>query len=87
MKWRKETQVYMYAHYYSEDGNWKAFDENILIPGGSRNKYFNKETGRLENYDSWKHIWKLESLATGEVIAKEFKTLKAAKEYAEQAGA
>lgn len=31
MKWRKETQVYMFAHYFSEDGNWKAWDETKMV--------------------------------------------------------
>lgn len=34
MKWTKETQVYMFAHYYSEDGNWKAWDEDKTVKGG-----------------------------------------------------
>ena len=28
MKWRKETKVYMWANYYSEDGQWKAYDQS-----------------------------------------------------------
>ena len=39
MKWRKETQVYMFAHYFSEDGNWKAWYETKMVEGGSRKKY------------------------------------------------
>lgn len=85
MKWKKETQAYMWAHYYSEDGNWKAWDDDVVIKGGSRRKYYNTKTKRMENEDALKHIWKLQNLKTGEVIAQEFKTLKAAKEYAEQA--
>ena len=84
MKWRKETQVYMFAHYFSEDGNWKAWDEDIVIKGGSRKKFYNPKTKKMENEDSLKHIWKLENLKTGEVIDKEFRTLKAAKTYAEE---
>lgn len=83
MKWRKETQVYMFAHYYSEDGNWKAWDEDKVIKGGSNKKYYNKATKKMERMDAWKHIWKLENLTTGEVVEKEFKTLKEAKAYAE----
>lgn len=83
MKWRKETLVYMYAEYFSEDGKWKAWDETIQIKGGSRKKYYNPKTKKLENQDSFKHFWKLENLETNEILENEFKTLKAAKEYAE----
>jgi len=83
MKWRKETQVYMFAHYYSEDGNWKAWDEDKVIKGGSTKRYYNPKTHKMEHDDLIKHYWKLENLKTGEVIENEFKTLKAAKEYAE----
>jgi len=83
MEWTKETQVYMFAHYYSEDGNWKAWDEDIVIKGGSNKKYYNKETKRMERMDAFKHVWFLENIKTGERIAQEFKTLKACKEYAE----
>ena len=83
MKWRKETQVYMWAHYYSEDGNWKAWDEDKVIKGGSPKRHYNPKTHMMEHDDLIKHYWKLENLKTGEVIENEFKTLKAAKEYAE----
>lgn len=83
MKWRKETQVYMWAHYYSEDGAWKAWDVDIRIEGGSRKRYYDPKTRTLKHEDAWRHIWRLENLETGEMIDIEFKTLKAAKEYAE----
>lgn len=67
MKWTKETQAYMWAHYYSEDGNWKAWDEDITTKRGTL-----------------KHVWLLQNLVTGEIVDAEFKTLKAAKQYAEQ---
>ena len=82
MKWRKETQVYMFAHYYSDDGNWKAYDESKLIPGSGR-KVYNPETRKYEKADVWKHYWKLENLITGEIVEKEFRTLTEAKKYAE----
>lgn len=84
MKWTKETQAYMWAHYYSEDGNWKAWDEDMVIKGGSPKKCYNPITKKVEQMDAFKHVWKLENLKTGEVVDQEFKTLKAAKEYAEQ---
>lgn len=82
MKWRKETQAYMWAYYYSEDGKWKAYDTDIVIKGGSRKKWYNPTTKKMENEDSCKHVWYLENLHTGEKFG-EFKTLKQAKEYAE----
>lgn len=82
MKWKKETQIYMWAHYYSEDGNWKAWDESELVKGGSRKKWYNPKTKKMENEDSWHHFWLVQNLKTGEIF-KEFKTLKAAKEFAE----
>lgn len=85
MKWRKETQVYMWAHYYSEDGNWKAWDVDKVIPGGSNRKYYDPKTKTMKREDAIKHIWKLENLKTGEIVNLEFKTLKAAKQYAEEA--
>jgi len=47
MKWRKETKVYMWANYYSEDGNWKAWDEEKVIVGGGRKKVYNPETKKM----------------------------------------
>lgn len=82
MKWTKETKAYMWANYFSEDGNWKAWDEDKTIKGGSNKKYYNPETKRFEKADKTIHFWKLENLKTGEII-EPFKTLKAAKEYAE----
>lgn len=83
MKWRKETRGYMWANYYSEDGKWMAWDVDITIKGGSRKKFYNPETKKLENMDAVKHVWKLKNLMTGEII-EEFKTLKAAKAYVEE---
>lgn len=81
MKWTRETKVYMWANYYSEDGNWKVYDKDIVIKGGSTKRSYNPKTKKFEHQDAFKHIWYLENLNNGEV--KEFKTLKAAKEYAE----
>ena len=81
MKWKKETQVYMWAHYYSEDGKWMAWDEDILIKGGSRKKSYNPKTKKMENEDSWKHVWYLKNLETDET--QQFKTLREAKAFAE----
>lgn len=83
MKWRKETKVYMFADYYSEDGKWKAWDETEVVKGGSKKRYYDAEEKKFKNEDLLKHYWKLENIKTGEVIDKEFKTLKAAKEFAE----
>lgn len=84
MKWRKETKVYMWANYYSEDGNWKAWDEERVIKGGSNRRYYNTKTRKMEKEDKIEHFWKLQNLKTNEIIDKEFKTLKAAKQFAEQ---
>lgn len=83
MKWRRETQAYMWAHYYSEDGNWKAYDEDIHIKCGGRKKWYNPKTHKMENEDLVKHVWFLVNLKTGKKLDIEFKTLKQAKEYAE----
>lgn len=83
MKWRKETKVYMWANYYSEDGNWKAWDEERVIVGGGRKKVYNPETKKMVYNDAIKHFWKLQNLATGEILENEFKTLKEAKNFAE----
>ncbi len=80
MKWIKETKVYMWANYYSEDGNWKAWDEDITVQ--SKNKKYNPKTHKMEHTEVTKHIWMVQNLKTGEIF-KEFKTLKAAKEFAE----
>lgn len=82
MKWRRETQSYMWAHYYSEDGKWKAWDEDKVVKGGSKKREYNPKTKKFEHANSYKHVWYLKNLETGEVINQEFKTLKAAKEYA-----
>ena len=84
MKWRRETQAYMWAYYYSEDGNWKAYDRDVLVQkGGGRKKWYNPKTHKMEHDDLIKHVWFLENLQTGEQLDIEFKTLKQAKEYAE----
>lgn len=81
MKWKKETQAYMWAHYYSEDGKWKAWDENIVIKGGGRKKFYNPKTQKMEHEDAWAHVWYLKNLETNEVW--QFKTLRESKEFAE----
>lgn len=82
MKWRKETQVYMFAKYYSEDDTWVAWDKNEIVKGGSKKKFYNAKTHKMENMDSYHHYWLVQNLKTGEIF-KEFKTLKEAKAFAE----
>lgn len=84
MKWNKETQAYMWAHYYSEDGTWKAWDDEREIKGASRKKFYNPKTKQMENMSVIKHFWKLMNLKTGEIVDREFKTLREAKEFAER---
>lgn len=84
MKWRKETMVYMWANYYSEDGKWKSWDVDKKIKGGGRGTVYNPETRSFVKPDIVKHIWLLQNLETGETVDIEFKTLKAAKQYAEE---
>ena len=84
MKWARESKVYMWAVYHSEDGCWKAYDTDIVVKGGSRRTFFNPRTGKQENMDSYKHVWKLTDKRTGKEIPEEFATLKAAKQYAEE---
>lgn len=83
MKWLKEKRAYMWANYLSEDGIWKAWDEDVVIKGGSNKRYYNPETHLMERGDSHKHIWYLKNLNTGYIVDIEFKTLKDAKAYAE----
>lgn len=83
MKWKKETRSYMWANYFSEDGKWKAWDEDRTIPQGSNRKWYNPETHKFEKKDKTIHYWKLENLITGEEVEQEFKTLRDAKAYAE----
>ena len=80
MKWRKETQDYMWAHYYSEDGNYMAYDEDVTIE--TNRKEYNPETKRFERKKGYRHTWFLKDLHTGKIVL-EAKTLKACKEYAE----
>ena len=81
MKWTRETKSYMWANYYSEDGVWLAYDTEEQVEG-KRTKY-NPITRKFEKPIVYKHYWILENLVTGERIPIEFKSLKAAKEYAE----
>lgn len=83
MKWTKETKTYMWANYYSENGTWKAWDEDKTIKGGGRGTVYNPELKKFVPKDITKHYWKLQNVITGEVVEQEFKTLKAAKQYAE----
>ena len=82
MKWTKETRVYMWANYYSEDGRWKAWDEEVQKP--SNRKWYNPETRKFEPKTTYDHYWLLENLETGEKLEQHFKTLKSAKTYAEE---
>lgn len=83
MKWSRETKVYMWANYYSEDGKWVAWDEDVLMESGKRK--YNPKTRKMEAVKTLKCVWFLKNLQTGEKVNQEFKTLKAAKEYAENA--
>lgn len=84
MKWKKVTQAYMWAHYMSEDGNWKAYDEDRIIKGGGRGTVYNPKTKSFVKPDVVKHVWKLENIKTGNTVEIDFKTLKEAKQYAEE---
>lgn len=81
MKWTKETKVYCWANYYSEDGKWVAWDEDKLVQG--TRKFFNPQTRKYEPKSVFKVWWNLKNLETGEIVDREFKTLRSAKEYAE----
>ena len=83
MKWKKVTKVYMWAEYFSEDGKWKSWDKDITVK--TNRKEYNPRTRKIEAVTGLRHIWLLQNLQTGEMIPQEFKTLKAAKEYAENA--
>lgn len=80
MKWRKESRAYMWANYYSEDGNWKAWDEDVYKI--SNRKEYNPTTRKFEQKKVAVHTWFLQNLQTGEIVFKA-KTLKSCKEYAE----
>lgn len=84
MKWHKETKVYCWANYFSEDGNWKTWCEEKVVETG-RKKY-NPITKKSEPITGFKVWWVLQNLQTNETVKAEFKTLKAAKEYAEANG-
>lgn len=81
MKWKKETKVYMWANYYSEDGKWMAWCEEKVVD--SDRKKYNPITRKYEKIKSFKVWWSLKNLETMEKVNIEFKTLKAAKEFAE----
>lgn len=81
MKWSKKTEVYMWAKYYSENGRWVAWDESHLVD--SNRRQYNPKTRKFEPVQVYHHAWYLKDLHTGERVNAEFKTLKAAKEYAE----
>ena len=85
MKWIKETQAYMWAHYYSEDGRWKAWDEDVAVKSNRTEYQYNSKTKKVERVAKTviKHTWFLQNLETGEIVDIEFKRLKDAKEYAE----
>lgn len=83
MKWRKETRSYMWAKYFSEDGKWVAWDEEILVTSSKRK--YNPVTKKFEQMQSYNHYWLLKNLLTGETLTEHFKTLTAAKKFAEMA--
>ena len=72
----------MFAKYYSEDGQWVAWDVDEIVKGGSKKKFYNPKTKKMENMDAFHHYWIVKNLVTLEEF-KEFKTLKAAKAFAE----
>lgn len=80
MKWRKETKCYMWAHYYSEDERYMAYDEDVYCT--SNRKEYNPKTKKFEPKRTYKHIWFLKDLKTEEIVFSG-KTLKSCKEYAE----
>ena len=80
MKWRKETRGYMWAKYYSENGRYKAWDDDVYVK--SNLKVYNPKTRKFENKTIAKHTWFLKDLETGKVVFVG-KTLKSCKEYAE----
>lgn len=81
MKWHKETKVYCWADYFSEDGKWKASCKEKLVE--SSKKKYNPVTRKYESIQAFKVWWILQNLQTMEQVGIEFKTLKAAKEFAE----
>ena len=80
MKWRKETRAYMWANYYSENGRYKAWDEDVYVK--SSRKEYNPKTRKFENKTILKHTWFLKDLEKGEIVFVG-KTIKSCKEYAE----
>lgn len=80
MKWRKETQAYMWAKYFSEDGRFEAWDEDVAVK--SSRKEYNPETRKFENKTVYRHTWFLKDLETDKIVLTA-KTLKECKEYAE----
>ena len=77
MKWTKETKIYMWADYYSDDGKWHAWDEEIKTGKVRRTKNGTRSV--------IKHVWFLRNRETNETLPIEFKTLKEVKEYVEAA--
>lgn len=84
MKWHRDTRVYCWADYYSEDGKWKAWCEEKIVETGRRK--YNPITKKHDVCTGFKVWWVLQNLQTGENVDAEFKTLKAAKEFAEKEG-
>lgn len=80
MKWRKETEAYMWARYYSENGKYVAYDRDVAVT--TNRKEYNPKTHKFEPKIGYRHTWFLENLETGEIVFTG-KTLKACKEYAE----
>lgn len=82
MKWKKETQAYMWARYYSEDGRWMVYYKDMCYTSKSNRKEYNPKTKKFEPKIIFKHIWFLKDLKTDEIVFSG-KTLKSCKEYAE----
>lgn len=77
--WKKETRYYMWANYYSADGNWKVWDEDVKT---GKFRWCKMVQAKVEIE---RHEWFVQNLKTGEVF-KGFKTMKQAKEFAEKQG-
>jgi hypothetical protein len=74
MKWTRKTKEFDYADYISEDGRFRVRDMSL-----------NDRTGWWQEYGKRGYWWGLiEVTPNGEnIIAGNFKTAKAAKEFAE----
>lgn len=74
MKWTRKTKEFQYADYISEDGRFKVRDMSL-----------NDRTGWWQENGKRGYWWGLIQVADGveEIVAGNFKTAKAAKQFAE----